>query len=146
MRDAAEENSRNARGAPYIGHTTWQSHWSYASSAVTALGCQAQSPSVELTIHYLMPRLASDSGVAPEDLLEWRRHAISLWRHEEGHALRAVRGAAEMRDSLSRLRADDCTALRSSIPGAMDAVLFKYKALRDRYDAQTPTVPGRAPC
>jgi predicted secreted Zn-dependent protease len=123
--------------APYLAHTAWQTRWSYAGSRLTTLGCEARLPSIDLTIHYTMPRLVSDSGVAPEDALEWRRHAMSLWRHEEGHALRALRAAAEMRDSLSRVRAPSCASLQPTIARAMDAVERKYRALQEAYDART---------
>jgi predicted secreted Zn-dependent protease len=122
---------------PYLANTSWQTRWSYATSRITARGCEPRQPVVEVTIRYTMPRLVSDSGVALEDMLEWRRHSISLWRHEEGHALRALRAATEMRDSLARFRTPTCAALQSSVARAMDAVVLKYRALQDAYDART---------
>ena len=122
---------------PYLAHTAWQTRWSYGASRATTLGCEARLPVIEVTIRYTMPRLASDSGVSLEEMLEWRRHSASLWRHEEGHGLRALRAATEMRDSLSRLRAPDCEALRLVAARAMDAVMRKHRALQDAYDART---------
>ena len=123
--------------APYLAHTEWQTRWSYASARSTALGCAPQLPLVEVTIRYTMPRLGSDSGVAPEDILEWRRHSTSLWRHEEGHAARALRAAAEMRDSLWTLHTPSCTALQSSASRAITAVMAKYRMLQADYDTRT---------
>ena len=134
MRPAAQ---RAGVPAPYLAHTEWQARWSYGTSRSTARGCEAQLPVIEVTIRYTMPRLGSDSGVAPDDVLEWRRHATSLWRHEEGHALRALRAATEMRDSLYRIRAPTCASLPSTVSRAMDAVVLKYRALQEAYDSRT---------
>jgi len=122
---------------PYLAHTTWQTRWAYGTPRTTALGCEPRIPVIEVTVHYTMPRLTSDSGVALEDMLEWRRHAASLWQHEEGHGLRALRAATEMRDSLARLRAPNCAALPGTVSRAMNAVMAKYQALQDAYDART---------
>jgi predicted secreted Zn-dependent protease len=123
--------------APFLAHTAWQTRWTYGSSQLTARGCEARQPSVDLTISYTMPRLASDSGVAREDLAEWRRHLTSLWRHEEGHGLRAFRAAREMRDTLAHVRAPSCGALPMLLARSMDALLQKYRALQEGYDART---------
>ncbi len=123
--------------APYLAHTAWQTRWSYASSRRSADGCRPQSPLVEVTIRYTMPRLPSDSGVAPDDTREWRRHSVSLWRHEEGHAVRALRAATEMRDSLATVRAPSCDALPAAATRAIAAVMNKYRALQADYDLRT---------
>jgi predicted secreted Zn-dependent protease len=122
---------------PFLAHTSWQTRWSYATSRSTSMGCEARLPGVEVMIRYTMPRLVSDSGVAPEDVLEWRRHMTSLWRHEEGHAIRAMRAATEMRDSLAHFRAPSCGALQSAVSRTMDAIVQKYRGLQDAYDARS---------
>ena len=76
-----------------------------------------------------------DSAVAKKDLREWRRYIVSLWRHEEGHAIRAMRESAEVRDSLTR--APSCSLLGPSISRAQDAVRRKHRALQVRYDSLT---------
>src|SRR5688572_16452387 len=78
---------------PFVAHTRTQARWRYTGSQSATGGCQARSPAVEVTIHYLMPRLVADT-VDEEDMMEWRRYLVSLWRHEEGHAVRALREAA----------------------------------------------------
>jgi predicted secreted Zn-dependent protease len=134
MRAGAQRAGVNV---PFLAHTEWQTRWSYASSRNSGRGCAPISPMVEVTIRYTMPRLASDSGVALEDMLEWRRHSASLWRHEEGHAARALRAAAEMRDSLWALHTPGCAALQPAASRAIAAVMAKYRALQADYDART---------
>jgi predicted secreted Zn-dependent protease len=134
MRSAAR---RAGVAAPYLAHTEWQTRWSYASSRRSPLGCAPQAPLVEVTIRYIMPRLPADSAVAPDDMLEWQRHSVSLWRHEEGHAIRALRAAAEMRDSLTSVRAPSCDVLPGAASRAIAAVMAKYRALQADYDTRT---------
>jgi predicted secreted Zn-dependent protease len=121
---------------PYIAYTRTQTRWSYASSRSSTGGCQPSLPAVEVSIRYIMPRLVADT-VEEEDLLEWRRYLTSLWRHEEGHGLRALREASEMRDSLNSLRTPGCATLNASVTRAMDAVGRKHRRLQESYDART---------
>lgn len=123
--------------APYFAYTRSQATWSYASSRSGGAGCAARLPIVELSIRYTMPRLVADSAIAEEDVLEWRRYVTSLWRHEEGHALRAYREASEMRDSLVRLRAPSCAAMNATVARVMGAVERKHRALQQAYDTRT---------
>jgi predicted secreted Zn-dependent protease len=122
---------------PFVAYTAWEARWSYPSSQMWPTGCEPRAPVIDLTIRYTMPRLVPDSGVALEDMVEWRRHATALWRHEEGHALRAFRAAVEMRDSITHVRAPSCTSLQPMVASAMDAVVRKYRALQMSYDART---------
>jgi predicted secreted Zn-dependent protease len=123
-------------GSPYVAYTRTQSRWSYGSSRTGVGGCQPNLPAVEVGIRYIVPRLAADT-VAEEDMLEWRRYLTSLWRHEEGHGIRALREGSEMRDSLIRLRAPTCASLGASVARAMDAVNRKYGRLQSDYDLRT---------
>jgi predicted secreted Zn-dependent protease len=134
MRSAAR---RAGVAAPYLAHTEWQTRWSYASARPSPLGCAPQAPLIEVTIRYIMPRLPSESGVARDDMMEWQRHSVSLWRHEEGHALRALRAAAEMRDSLASVRAPRCDMLPGAATRAIAAVMAKYRALQAEYDTRS---------
>ncbi len=121
--------------APYLAYTSSQTRWSYASSRMTPRGCTPSLPLIELTIRYTMPRLVGDSSVTEEEWREWRRYLGSLWRHEEGHAVRAMREAAEVRDSLTRARTPSCGALGASVSRAQIAVRSKHRALQVRYDS-----------
>ena len=123
--------------APYLAYTSSQTRWSYASAKMTPRGCTPSLPLVELTVRYTMPRLVRDSAVAEEDVREWRRYLVSLWRHEEGHAIRAMRESAEVRDSLIHARAPSCSVLGPSMSRAQDAVRRKHRALQVRYDSLT---------
>ncbi len=121
--------------APYLAYTSSQTRWSYASSRMTPRGCTPNVPLIELTIRYTMPRLVGDSTVTNEERQEWRRYLVSLWRHEEGHAVRAKREAAEVRDSLTHARAPSCGALGASVSRAQISVRDKHRALQVRYDS-----------
>jgi predicted secreted Zn-dependent protease len=123
-------------GPPYVAYTRTQTRWSYASSRSGTGGCQPSLPAVEVSIRYIMPRLVADT-VEEEDMLEWRRYLTSLWRHEEGHGLRALREASEMRDSLTHVRTPSCGTLNATVTRAMDAVGRKYRRLQEGYDART---------
>lgn len=123
--------------APYLANTRWQARWVYPSSRVTLNGCEAQFPSVSLEIMFVMPRLAADSAVSTEDRVEWLRFLHSLWTHEEGHALRGVRAAAEMRDSLQHIHTESCVALSPRVGDAVRKVLAKYTILQALYDERT---------
>ena len=132
---------RNAAAAgvrvPYLANTNWTTRWAYPSSRATSIGCEAQYPMVTLDIRFVMPRLVSDSAVSTEDRFEWLRFTHSLWAHEEGHALRGVRAAAEMRDSLQHMHTESCAALSPSIAEAVRKVLAKYTLLQASYDERT---------
>lgn len=123
--------------APYLAFTSSQTRWSYASSRLTPRGCTPNSPLIELTIRYTMPRVVGDSTVGEEEWREWRRYLVSLWRHEEGHAARALRESAEVRDSLMRARTPNCATLGASVSRAQDAVRIRHRALQVRYDSLT---------
>ena len=122
---------------PAVGATRATTSWSYASTRSTAAGCELRQPSVALEIHYVVPRLRSDSGVAPAALAEWRRYMVSLWRHEEGHALRNARGAAELREELRRLHPVSCDMIDAVLRAQSTAVLAKFDALNKAYDVRT---------
>jgi predicted secreted Zn-dependent protease len=130
----------NARRAgvspPYVAYTRTQARWTYTSSRSSTGGCQTSLPAVEVNIRYIVPRLVADT-VDEEDMLEWRRYLVSLWRHEEGHGIRALREASEMRDSLSSVRTTSCAALNASVNRALDAVSRKYRRLQNEYDTRT---------
>jgi predicted secreted Zn-dependent protease len=121
---------------PYVAYTRTQTRWRYTSARSSTGECEPGLREVEVTIRYIVPRLAVDT-VDEEDLLEWRRYVTSLWRHEEGHGLRALREAGEMRDSLARVRTPACGTLEAAVTRAMDAVGRKYRRLQEDYDART---------
>ncbi|MDQ2664829.1 MAG: DUF922 domain-containing Zn-dependent protease [Gemmatimonadota bacterium] len=100
-------------------------------------GCEARNAAVVLGISFVMPRLASDNGVSAENMTEWRRRMQSLWTHEGGHATRAMRAAAELRDSLRVLHDPECGLLRSRLFVAQQRVTEKYRLLQADYDART---------
>ena len=132
---------RNAATAgvrvPYLANTGWSTRWTYPSTHLSAFGCEAQYPVVELNIKFVMPRLVTDSAVSTEDRFEWLRYMHSLWAHEEGHALRGVRAATEIRDSLHRIHTESCAALSPTVGEAMRKVLAKYVILQASYDERT---------
>ena len=122
---------------PYLAHTAWSTRWTYPSSRAASSGCGAQNPQVALSIRFSMPRLLADSAVSTEDRMEWLRFMHSLWTHEEGHALRGVHAAAELRDSLQRIHSESCTLLSPILSEAARRVVEKYTLLQARYDEQT---------
>ena len=122
---------------PYLAYTAWSTQWSYPSSRVTTSGCAAQNPQVALSVRFTMPRLVADSAVSTEDRLEWLRFMHSLWTHEEGHALRGVHAAAEIRDSLQRIHSGSCAMLSPILGEVARSVVEKYTLLQARYDART---------
>jgi predicted secreted Zn-dependent protease len=132
---------RNAATAgvrvPYLANTGWTTRWTYPSSRVTSIGCETQFPMVTLDIKFVMPRLVADSVVSTEDRVEWLRFLHSLWTHEAGHALRGVRAATEMRDSLQRIHTESCTTLSPTVGEAVRKVLAKYSILQASYDERT---------
>lgn len=123
--------------SPAVGATRSTTSWSYASTRTTPAGCELRQPAVALEIHYVVPRLRSESGIAPAALAEWRRYMTSLWRHEEGHALRNARGAAELREELRRVRAPRCETMEALVRAHATAVLAKFEALNQAYDVRT---------
>lgn len=122
---------------PYLANTDWTTHWSYPSTRMRPTGCEAQYPVVSLAIRFRMPRLVGDSVISTEDRFEWLRFIHSLWVHEEGHAARGVRAAAEMQDSIARIHTESCSALSPAIARATRAVVVKYTALQSAYDGRT---------
>ncbi|MEO8622152.1 MAG: DUF922 domain-containing protein [bacterium] len=132
-RSAAEAGVR----VPFLATTGWSTRWTYASSRVTSIGCETRFPVVSLNIKFVMPRLVADSVVSTEDRLEWLRFMHSLWSHEQGHALRGVRAAAEIHDSLERLHTAACTQLSPALSEAVRKVLEKYTTLQAAYDTRT---------
>jgi predicted secreted Zn-dependent protease len=121
---------------PYVAYTRTQTHWRYTSTRSSTAGCEPSLSVVEVGIRYIVPRLVADTA-DEEDLLEWRRYTTSLWRHEEGHGIRALREAREMRDSLDHVRAPMCGILNAAVTRAMEAVGRKYQRLQQDYDART---------
>ncbi|MEP7001433.1 MAG: DUF922 domain-containing protein [bacterium] len=136
---ASSRRSAAAAGVtiPFLATTGWSTRWTFASSRVTSIGCEAKLPTVSLSIKFVMPRLVADSVVSTEDRLEWLRFTHSLWSHEEGHAIRGVRAAAEIRDSLQRIHTSACTQLSPALSEAVRKVLEKYTTLQAAYDART---------
>jgi predicted secreted Zn-dependent protease len=128
---------------PAVGNSHLQVWWTPRPLVPTASGCVAWVPDVEVRIHYTMPHLVPAPGATPDDVREWRTFLAALWRHEEGHAARALRKGIETRDSLNWIRAPTCAELRVRLTAARDAVSSKYQALDDAYDARTRNANDR---
>jgi predicted secreted Zn-dependent protease len=92
---------------------------------------------IEVDVRYVLPQLHPDSAAAADDVQEWERHTNALWRHEEGHAVRALRAGTELRDSLLQLRTPTCAELSSAISRATTKVLTRYRVLQSEYDERT---------
>ena len=122
---------------PFIAHTSSSMRWSYASSQSTPRGCAARSPLIEVDVQYVIPQLHPDSTASSDDLQEWERHTRALWRHEEGHAVRALRAGTELRDSLLVLRTPTCAELSPAITRATTQVLTRYRLRQVEYDERT---------
>jgi len=119
-----------------IATTGWKVRWSPGPLTLTPAGCVASAPEVGVTIHYKMPHLVPAPETSSDDVREWRRYLESIWRHEEGHGIRALREGVEMRDSLNWMRAPTCVELQRRLSSSLGAVREKYNALQDAYDVR----------
>jgi predicted secreted Zn-dependent protease len=122
---------------PVTAKTNLEAVWVPGPLLVTTTGCAAGAPDVEIRIRYTMPQLVPASGTSEDALREWRRYLESVWRHEDGHATRAIRAGVEIRDSLNWLRTPTCGQLRGRLQSAVNAVWAKYSALHAAYDGRT---------
>jgi predicted secreted Zn-dependent protease len=131
----------NARPAgvprPFQALTEWSTQYRYPSSRMSPRGCMAVSPSVELRLRIRMPRLRADSGADSLALAEWARFDRALHRHEEGHAARAARAAAELADSITSIRAPTCVLLAARLADANRDLRDRYLRLQAAYDERT---------
>lgn len=121
----------------FAARTTWSTHWAYAATRNAPAGCEAVRPTVDAAVHFIMPRLRSDSGVAPADRTEWARFTTSLWRHEEGHAQRGLHAAGAELETLRRLRTPSCQTFSMEAVNALGAVLHRYQLSDADYDRDT---------
>ena len=107
--------------------------WMY-TARTSEYGCEPHDATVILGITFLIPRLASETGVAPDNLAAWNGLVRYLWVHEQTHAAIAMRSAIEFRDSLRVLHSGECGLLESHVAAASNAVTAKYNALRAALD------------
>jgi predicted secreted Zn-dependent protease len=107
--------------------------WVYALRP-SAYGCEPRDVNVILGITFVMPRLASDSGVSADDMSAWRGLVRYLWVHEQTHAAIATRSAVEFRDSLRVLHSGECGLLRARAGEVSNEVTAKYNVLQRALD------------
>ena len=112
--------------------------WVYTARP-SEYGCEPHDPTIILGITFVMPRLASDSGVKAEDMAAWQGLVRYLWVHEQTHATIALHSAIEFRDSLRVLHSGECGLLKSRVAEVSKAVAAKYlvqqRALDEREHA-----------
>lgn len=131
------EAERAGVPAHHQAQTTWSSRWSYAATRMGRSQCEAVNLLVEASIRFTMPRLRSDSLVSAEGRAEWKRFSTSLWAHENGHALRAMRAAGLQLDILRHLRTSACLEFPMQAQREPNAVRARYDLLDREYDERT---------
>jgi predicted secreted Zn-dependent protease len=122
---------------PFQALTEWFTRYSYPSSRLTPRGCAAVAPQVELQLRFYFPRLRADPGTDSAAVGEWARYERALHRHEDGHAARAARAAAELADSLALVRTPSCGQLGPRLADVSRAITARYSALQAEYDEQS---------
>ncbi|CAN5558274.1 hypothetical protein BH09GEM1_BH09GEM1_23780 [soil metagenome] len=107
--------------------------WVYTARP-SEFGCEPHDATVILGITFVMPRLASESGVKQEDLAAWRGLVRYLWVHEQTHASIAMRSAIEFRDSLRVLHSGECGLLTTHVSSVAKGIADRYTALHRALD------------
>ena len=130
------ENGQKATGTSYSAFTRSNVRYEYRTR-LTTRGCEGKFPRLAVSVQYIMPHRMRDSLVAPALEDEWSRFSRFLWRHEEGHAARAVRAADEMADSLRHLVTPACDSYGAVAARMWTAISRKYTALQVAYDERT---------
>jgi Predicted secreted Zn-dependent protease len=109
---------------------------SFYRARTTEYGCEPHDPSVILGIRFVMPHLASDTGVSGDNRAAWDALMRALWIHESAHATVATRSAVEFRDSLRVMHSGECGLMTSHVTAV-------HKEIQDRYEALQKVVDDR---
>lgn len=127
------EAARAGVRVPAIAMLGFANRWVYTAQH-SEYGCEPHDPAVILGIRFVMPRLASDTGVTREDMTAWEGLMRTLWVHEKAHATIARKSAVEFRDSLRVLHSGECGVLMAHVSAVAKEVQQRYEALQVELD------------
>lgn len=138
MTSARVEAARAGIRVPSVALTAGANRWTY-SARPSEFGCEPHDVVVILGLRFVMPRLATESGVTADDLAAWQGFVRYVWVHEKSHAAIAMRSAIEFRDSLRVLHAGECGLLTSHVESVAGGVRERSRVLQDALDARART-------
>jgi predicted secreted Zn-dependent protease len=99
--------------------------------------CRPTTGYVELTVTFVFPSLADTTDVSVDHLAEWRRFTRHLWRHEDGHVVRAYRAASELAHTIGELATPTCSDAARTIAASVRSVVAAYSERQREYDRRT---------
>jgi len=123
-------------GAWWAALTRLNVSWSFRYIGPTP--CRLTSPSVRLTLEYVLPRWKPPGRVDPADVAEWNRYLERVWEHERGHARNGLAAVRDVQSALTRLpAAPDCRRLESEAHATARRVVDRWKRTDVAYDEAT---------
>ena len=100
--------------------------------------CQLEQVSTHVALLFTLPELTLDDTGADYLNNRWNRYYQALVRHEEGHALIALRAARQIELTLGRLSdAPDCEVLESTANKLANEILLIFETVNRRFDEKT---------
>ncbi|MDB5699577.1 MAG: Zn-dependent protease [Alphaproteobacteria bacterium] len=104
-------------GTSVAALSSWSMRWGWRARG--GGGCDLANPSIDFGARIQLPRLVTQSELAPELLARWRRFIAAVEAHESRH----VRYAYEhRRDVAAAIRASDCAGAASAAAAAVRAI------------------------
>lgn len=128
-----DEHSRRNDGR--LAETRWNLRTELNFRGVEGGGCRMAKIDVKVDIEVELPRWQG----AEQSLLRdrWQDFQNAARVHEKGHYDHALAAGSEVASALRDLAAEDCDALGKVAAARTQALVDKYNALDEQYDAET---------
>jgi predicted secreted Zn-dependent protease len=124
-------------GKKYDSVTSWRVKWNYNYDR-TPQSCTAVSFEASVDIVFRYPKWVHAGGVPDQLIAKWNNYMKNLTVHENGHRDMAVKAAAELTQSVSKLPpAKSCTDLDREVQTLCRLRMKKLNDDENAYDVRT---------
>ncbi len=132
-----QQGPADAAGNRYAGRTRWNIQWKL-KHAQQGSRCAIKSAAVAVGVAQTMPKWRAESKGTSGLRAVWARFIDRLQRHEDVHKDHGVKAAREIEAALLSLKpASNCEDLETAANARAQAIVQKYQALDEAYDART---------
>lgn len=116
------------------GATKWKLGWSFDLN--TGARCSVSDPQVKVTATYLLPNWTNSKDASAATRRQWTKFMAEVKTHEQGHRdIAAEAGTAALAALNASPAKTDCVVTKSIADDRVHAVMDKYRAKQQAYDA-----------
>jgi predicted secreted Zn-dependent protease len=116
-------------GAEFAANTSWQFHWSW-NQTTTGGVCHPTNVQITYSITIAFPHWTPPANAAPGLVDRWTTFTQALATHEDGHAVRVIQNAPNVRDAIA---AASCANAAAAAQSAINVI----QQISDQYDIDT---------